>query len=239
MMRLLQVISKRKRYTFFFCCLYSMLIVSCGIESVIYLEKPRRTYDTSYLNDVSARYCEFNTADSVNTTHAAGYFQGTEIYYRIYEREGDCVSDRTAINQYNENNPSSAAQYLQDTKKYYRLTTSTITRRPLIAGSASDVKVRFRLQDYGGTTDPAQLVAGGSSRGIPYRGTNILLSKRRFDRQNIAVSDEDVQAASSSGGTDEFWCVNFYTVSYGYDRAFRTLYSSLEPLGYIKIEKNP
>jgi len=227
-----------KKYGILFCCLGSMLFTACGIGNVVYLEKPRRIYDTSELDDLSRRYCEFNTADSANTTHAAGYFEGTEIYYRIYERESDCINDRATIFQYNDKNPSSAAQYLQTTKKYYPLTTSSVTRRPLIGTFGSNVTVRFRLQDYGGTTDPAQLVANGSSLGVPYRSGNILLSKRGFTRQNIAVEDEDVQRSSSSN-TDAFWWVNFYAVSYGYDAAFRTLYSSLEPLGAIKLEKNP
>jgi len=215
-----------------------MLITACGIENVVYLEKPRRIYDTSELNDLSRRYCEFDTADSVNTAYAAGYFEGTEIYYRIYERESDCINDRVAIFQYNDNNPSSAAQYLQNTKRYYPLTTSNVTRRPLIGSSGSNTTVRFRLQDYGGATDPARLVVGGSSLGVPYRGSNILPSKRSFTRDNISVGDEDVQKASSSN-TDVFWWINFYAVSYGYDTAFRTLYSSLEPLGTIRLEKNP
>ena len=227
-----------KRYALLFCCLGCIFIAACGIENVIYLEKPRKTYDTSELDDLSRRYCEFNTAGAVNTSYAGGYFQGTEIYYRIYERESDCTSDRAAINRYNESNPAAAAQYLQDTKKYHRLTTSNFARRPLIGSSGSDVRVRFRLQDYGGTTDPALLVVGGSSLGVPYRGSNISSEKRRFDRQNITVDDEDVQKASSTS-TDTFWWVNFYAVSYGYDTALKSLYSALEPLGAIKLEKNP
>ena len=226
-------------------CTVSTLLLSCGIESVIFLEKPRRIHDTSYLDQVPERYCHFKTADTWNTANSAGYFQGTEIYYRIYGRESDCQSDKAAIDSYNDNNPANAAQYLQDTKKYYRLTTSGLARRPLINSAGSDIEVRFRLQDYD-STDTARLVTGaslgipyqggGTSLGIPYRGTDIFPSKRRFDRQNIADDDVDVQKASSS--SDDFWYVNFYAVSYGYDAAFRTLYSSLSPLGYIKINKD-
>lgn len=213
----------------------SMIMFSCGIEIVIFLEPPRRTHDTSYQDDPSARYCRFETADSWNIANAGGYFQGTEIYYRIYERESDCQSDKASIDKYNDDRPANAAQYLQDSKKYYRLTTSTAARRPLINSASSNIDVRFRLQDYG--ADTAQLVTGGTPQGIPYRGIEILASKRSFDRQNIAAEDEDVQKTSSSDRGD-FWCVNFYAVSYGYDTAFRTLYSSLSPLGYIKINKD-
>lgn len=227
-------------------CTASVLWLSCGIETVVFLERPRRIHDTSYQDDRSKRYCHFRTADAVNTAYSAGYFQGTEIYYRIYEREADCQSDKSSIDSYNDSNPAAAAQYLQDTKKYYRLTTSTLATRPLISSTGSDVEVRFRLQDYD-SVDTAQLVTapslgspyqgGGTSLGVPYRGGEIFYSKRSFDRQNIFTDDADVQKSASSE-KGEFWCVNFYAVSYGYDTAFRTLYSSLSPLGYIKIDKN-
>ena len=219
------------------CCLPIMMLFCCGIESVIYLDKPARVYYNSYLDDFSKRYCAFNTADSWNTANAAGFFQGTEIYYRIYEQESDCTNDAAQIVRYNESNPSNSAQYLQDTKKYYRLTTTVSSKRPLIGSSSSDRAVRFRLQDYD-AADPAVLTVGGASLGVPLRDTGILAEKRRFDDGNISANDADTQRASSSSGLHEFWYVNFYAVSYGYDRAFKTLYSAIESLGYIKIKRN-
>ncbi len=219
-------------------CIFVLTTAACGIENVIYLERPRRRYGTSYLNDLSKRYCEFATAGAWNTENAAGYFQGTEIYYRIYERESDCTSDISAISRYNDDNPANAATYLQDTKKYYRLITADTSKRPLMPASISDTIVRFRLQDYGDTVDPALLTVDSSSLGVPYRGLEIPVDKRSFEKQNIALEDTDVQKTSSTNESAEFWYVNFYAVSYGYDKSFRTLYSSLEPLGYIKMERN-
>ena len=219
-------------------CIFVLLATACGIENVIYLERPHRRYGTSYLNDLSKRYCEFATAGAWNTENAAGYFQGTEIYYRIYERESDCTSEIAAISRYNDDNPANSATYLQDTKKYYRLITADTSKRPLMPASTADTIVRFRLQDYGGTVDPALLMVNGTSLGVPYRGLEIPLDKRGFDKQNISVGDKDVQKSSSSNESTDFWYVNFYAVSYGYDKTFRTLYSALEPLGYIKMERN-
>lgn len=220
-------------------------IAACGIENVVYLYPPPQdsVYDTSDLVDASKRYCRFTTADSLNTGSAAEYFQGTEIYYRIYEREADCIEDRTQINRYNDSNPSSVAQYLQDTKKYARLRCSGISasQRPLIARSGSDRNVRFRLQDYGipgSGFDPALLTVGGSSLGIPYRDGKIISSKQEFKGTHITVGDEDVQRASVSV-SESYWYVHFYAVSYGYDKSFRTLYSSLTALGFIRVDRTP
>ena len=74
----------------FMCCLGSMLIAGCGIEGFVYLEKPQRmAHDPSNLEDLSQRYCEFTTADTANSVSVGSYFQGTEFYYRIYERKDD------------------------------------------------------------------------------------------------------------------------------------------------------
>lgn len=239
MMRSLQV--SFKRYAVLFCCLGSMLLTACGIEGFIYLEKPQRSaHNPSNLAALNDRYCEFNTADSANATYAAGYFQGTEIYYRIYERKDDCENESKQINQYNDNNPFAAAQYLETTKKYYRLATDQTSTRPLIGTHSSDVTVRFRLQDYGTpVSDPARLTVNGGAKGIPQRNSSIPNSKRIFNKQNIAVGDDDVERSSVPSEISQYWCINFYAVSYGYTTTFSALYSQLEYLGYILIEKNP
>ena len=236
-MQLFQI--RYRKYIFCFCFLSTILLTACGIEKPVYLEQPRRTYDTSHLDDLSKRYCEFNTADTANATQAAGYIKGTEIYYRIYERKNDCENDRSQINQYNDSSPYAAAKYLEEKKKYYRLETNQISTRPVIGTHSSDASIRFRLQDYGSPViDPAQLTINGVSRGIPRRDSRIQNNSKIFNKDNIAIGDDDVQAASSSG-TEEYWYVNFYAVSYGYTAAFTPLYSKLEYLGYILIEKNP
>ena len=231
-----------QRYTFLFFCFTGLFIMACGIPSFIYLEKPQRSgHNPSNLTALNDRYCEFKTADSANTAHAAGYIKGTEIYYRIYERKNDCENDRSRIDQYNDDNPFTAAEYLENTKKYYRLAATGIYTRPLIGTYPSDASVRFRLQDYGSpASDPAQLTVNGIQQGIPQRDDRIPHAKRTFNKDNITVGDDDVQQASVSGGTETYWCVNFYAVSYGYTATFSTLHSALEYLGYILLEKkNP
>lgn len=239
MVRLLHILCKK--YVFLVCCLSSMLITGCGIEGFIYLEQPHRlAHDPSNLEDLSQRYCAFNTADAQNIAAVGAYFQGTEIYYRIYERKNDCENDRSQINQYNDDNPFTAAQYLETTKKYHRLATDQISTRPLIGIQSANVTIRFRLQDYGTpVTDPAQLTIAGVQHGIPQRDAGIPSNKRVFDREKIAVGDDDVQRSSVPSETNEYWCVNFYAVSYGYTKNFSTLYSALEYLGYIFIKKTP
>ena len=220
---------------FAFCiCAYVLLYTACGIEDIVYLKKPEKTHDTSYLTDQSQRFCRFITAESYNDSHAGDYFQGTEIYYRIYERETDCLSDRAAIAQYNKNNPFNSAHYLQDSKKYRRLELDTVDsgQRPLIGKASADRIIRFRLEDYG-TTDPALLTVNGTPIGVPRRE-----GKKIFTADRIAAADSDVQAApSGSSGSHQFWYVDFYAASYGYDKSFKTVYSDVEPLGYIKINR--
>ena len=226
----------------FMCCLDSMLITSCGIEGFVYLEKPQRTaHDPSNLEDLSQRYCEFTTAGEAN--NSVDGFLGTEIYYRIYARKEDCENDKSQISQYNTDNPYEAANYLERTKKYYRLTQNQTSTTPLIgkqSASPYNATIRFRLQDYGSpVSDPAQLTVNSTSKGVPQRDSSILSSdKRAFNKNTIALGDDDVQPSSVSIGTEEYWCVNFYAVSYGYTTTFSTIRSALESLGYIFIKKS-
>ncbi len=215
----------------------SLLIMSsCGIETFVYLYPPRRNYENSNSDDDANRYCEFKTADSTNSTSASAYFRGTEIYYRIYENEADCSSDITVIDKRNEDNPSGVALYVLETKKYALLgfNEGSSDIRPLITSSAADRTIRFRLEDYGGTADPAKLRINGSIAGTPCR-SRAISGDRLFKNTTIQSSDSDVTSSSTPSLTHFF--VNFYAVSYGYDQNFRTVYSSIAHLGFIKIDK--
>ena len=220
----------------FFCA-------GCGIERIIYLQAPRKIHETSYLDDKSKRYCEFETADGTNTAESGNYFKGTEIYYRIYAYESECTSDVQTIYDYNEKNPSSSARYLIDTKKYQYLTVDSLAanERPLLTAASSNRIIRFRLQHYDESDKAALAVRSsgssglGSVIGVPLRSNLIPPVKRQFQGSTIKKGDSDVEPSSSTAA-HEFWYVNFYAVSYGWDDGFRNLYSALTPLGYIKIE---
>ncbi|MGP1595156.1 MAG: hypothetical protein ACTTH8_07930 [Treponema sp.] len=229
---------------------YSILLVvcyffctGCGIEKIIYLHAPRKIHYNSHLDDKDKRYCEFETADGTNTADVGTYFRGTEIYYRIYAYENECTADIQTIYDYNDKNPSASARYLIDTKKYHYLTVDSLAanERPLLAAASSNRIIRFRLQDYDSTDNAALRMRNsgtsglGSVIGVPRRSNVIPAVKRQFQGSTIQLGDSDVAETSATAAHD-FWYVNFYAVSYGWDDGFRNLYSALEPLGYIKIE---
>jgi len=229
----------------FLCAAWSvslvLLFTACGIEDIIYLYPPTRTYENSNLDDVSKRYCEFRTADSENArSEAEPYFKGTEIYYRIYESEADCVAATKDIEKRNEDNPAGIALYLLETINYSRLAFQNIDiwLRPLIVKSNVNRRIRFRLQNYssGGTGSIAALTIDGAFKGVPCRGQRIVEEKRLFTGANISRDDVDV-VKTSSAASQAFWYVNFYAASYGYDDSFKTIYSSVAHLGFIKIDK--
>ena len=218
-----------------------LLFTACGIEDIIYLYPPIRMYENSNLDDVSKRYCEFRTADSENArSEAAPYFKGTEIYYRIYESEADCVAATKDIEKRNEDNPAGIALYLLETINYSRLAFQNIDiwLRPLIVKSNVNRLIRLRLQNYssGRTGSVAALTVDGVFKGIPCRGQRIVEEKRLFTSANINRNDVDV-AKTTATASQPFWYVNFYAASYGYDDSFKTIYSSVTHLGFIKIDK--
>ena len=123
------------------------LIFSCGLDVYIYLH-PVTYRDFVPSPDPLYNYFSFQTSDSRNHNDAADYFKGFEIYYRIYNNSGTAATDRSQINQYNEDNPYLAYNYIINTKNYRRLLTSERTSTPLITGATTNRQVTVRLVPY-------------------------------------------------------------------------------------------
>ena len=104
-----------KFYSVFFT-ICSILLFSCGLDTVIYLEAPNIKHSNYDSNDDSNKYLEFETSENENAS-VIDYVKGFEVYYRIYERKEDRSSDYSSIYTYNEDNPSVSATYLVETKK--------------------------------------------------------------------------------------------------------------------------
>ena len=138
-----------KFYSVFFT-ICSILLFSCGLDTVIYLEAPNIKHSNYDSNDDSNKYLEFETSENENAS-VIDYVKGFEVYYRIYERKEDRSSDYSSIYTYNEDNPSVSATYLVETKKYKMLaiSDSSSNDRPLIKKTATNKRIKIRLNEYG------------------------------------------------------------------------------------------
>ena len=214
--------------------IFSLLIVSCGLDTVIYLEPPNIKHSNYDSNDDSNKYLEFETSESENAS-VLDYIKGFEVYYRIYERKEDRSSDYSSIYRYDEDNPSVSATYLVETKKYKILSISNASSndRPLIKKTSSNKRIKIRLSEYG--NEEIGFYLDGTKIGIPIRNNAL-----DFKKDEIKNTNDDVFPIPSSnkdGVVDEYWYVNMYAVTYGADKSFKPLYSKLEFIGFLKIKK--
>jgi len=210
----------------------AFIFLSCGIDDVVYLEPPIFYHSPTGHNDENEKYFEFETSDSANLTGSAGYFKGFEVYYRIYESERDCKNLVDNIINYNNSNPSNAVSYLLSSYNFKLLTYQghSYQDRPLVpAGNSSlNRRIKFRLEAV--LSLPNDFLIDGTSKGR-------VLRQNSEEFSSAKKGDYDVQS-SSNPSTDSFYVAAF-AATYGFDKSFKPLYSSLISLGYVKIKKNP
>ena len=211
---------------------FALFTISCGLDTVIYLEPPTILNNNYDSEDDSNKYLMFETSESKNAS-VANYVKGFEVYYRIYERKEERSSDFSQIYKYDEDNPSVSVTYLKETKKYKELSLKNISsnERPLIKKHSTNRKIKIRLTEF--TDEEIGFYIDGTNIGVPIRS-----NAQEFKKDDIDSSDEDVYPApSSSTEQDEYWYVNMYATTYGNDPSFKALYSKLEFIGFIKIKK--
>lgn len=230
--------TRRKAFvTLTVCC--AVLFAACGIESFVYLY-PITYRDFEPSSDSNYNYFSFRTSDEKNESESSGYFRGFEIYYRIYNNNSTRLSDKSLINNYNTNNPTTAYTYLISTKLYRRLSCAVRPdTMPLIPGSSANRQVLIRLEQYLDQAPQISVAGDTSLYGNPLRTNDGTGPKDKlFDVDEINNGDSDFTYSSSwdtNGTQKKLAYVEAYVVAYGYDESYKSLYSELFELGYITL----
>lgn len=238
-------------FTFFFrVCLVpaAALLIACGIDNYIYLYPVTYWINWPDTVDESRNYCAFRTSDVRNNSAAGDYFRGFEVYYRIYNNVNTLLSERAAIDSYNEDESTQAMafDYLTSRYNYSRLTgTERLSDIPLIPSASSNRDVYIRLYDTAGAAAGIRVYDNTENGtllddwGIPRRtigGISLGTNAYRFKLENIGQNDSDVRWSSTP--TDPYektLYMQVYVVAYGYDESFTSIYSELFSLGYITL----
>ena len=213
------------------CLLSIFIFFSCGIDNIVYLEPPKLTHSPTGHTDEAQTYFEFETSDKKNW--GIGEFLGFEVYYRIYESETDCKNLIKNIVQYNESNPANSVNYLLSSYNYKLLTYQghSYQDRPIVlapgASPANDRLVKFRLE-----------TVNSFSNDFDISGTTQGKVLRQFGEEFTAAKSGDYDVQSSSNPSTTSFYVAAFAATYGLDKSFRPLYSSLISLGYVEIKKN-
>ena len=247
-----------KHYKIFTCLVY--ILASCGVDEVFYLNAPTIAYNipTYQTSDYTAKYISFRTEEDQDD--GGDYtFDGTGVYYKIYNNYSTMVSRNSAISSINtSSNSSEAATRLIDTYSYKALGSKSVSGgtlgTPLISNSGNDRSVYIRLSTYGtynsfssASYTPKILFGTNSDDGsvptyIPMRNGNSKSfdfgrsTSDGFDTSRDAVptsSDDDTVYGSFS--TSDTWYVDLYAVAEGHDNSFSQYYSLVLHLGAIPI----
>lgn len=235
--------------TFYLKYIFSLFLVEClfifnagcGLDVFTMLDPPHNatnipTTTTSY----ESQYFEFYTNEIGSTQ-----FDGTSIYYRIYNSPSILNSDVSNLQSVanDSENSVNAPSRLIDTYKYQVLRGDGVTDEPLIPYTGENKKVYIRLSDYKGIEEySARIMINDEDfngvKTIPLRN---LSSKATFNFGGSTTydikpdsDDEDVKY-SSSYDNGETWYVAMFALAVGHDTTYTPIYSNILYLGAVPI----
>jgi len=208
---------------------------SCGLP-VYYIIYPPVNAGTPSEN-AETRYFSFKTADQVNKT--TDIYRGIDVYYKIYNTENDRNLDIQQIQAVNSEFSQSGFNKMQG------LGYAKLSSEPKLHNSSdvlfdkedSDHFIKIRLFDEGSEDryeagfESDKISFNTGSEPIRLNGNSF-----QFDKEN-PPEQGDADYKHNEEGSDYFWVAAF-AVSVGRDGFFQAYYSSLLPLGSIKIPKN-
>lgn len=227
-------------------CWLPLLLSACGLDTFYYLDPPvsRHFIDEadSSSQDPSNHYVSFVTASNADS---GDVFQGTAVYYRLYNSASSLLSHKVSIESINDDSSDQGMNRLIGWG-YQALTTSASTAANLVpSGGAKEVSMRLFNEtptSAGGSTTyqyPAGASVDGRSIGIPLR----CFDSKTFSFSSTASQDEvnsvplegqeDVSFTASAGTST--WYVALYAVSTGMSPSLTPVYSKVTYLGSLAI----
>ena len=232
---------KRKGYQGKLCILviFSLILFSssCGLP-VYYIIYPPVNADSLPGDTQESRFFSFKTADAQNST--SDIYRGIDVYYKIYNNKNDRDSDISQIQAVNSDFSQSGFNKMQGLD-YAKLSSDPKLHNKsdvLFDKENSDANIKIRLFDEG-PEDNNRYEAGFESDKISF---NTGSEPIRLNGNSFQFADEnlpiqgDTDYKHNEEESDYFWVAAF-AVSVGRDGFFQAYYSSLLPLGSIKIPK--
>ena len=212
-------------------------LFSCGLDTFYYLDPPvsRNFIDEaeSSSDDPSLHYVSFLTSSNAD---GSDVFQGTSVYYMIYNSSSLLLSDKTSIENINENNSNQGMNRLIQWG-YQALTTSTINTVNLVPNSMGITEVRIRLYNEDG--NPAEVRIDGIDKGMPLRAfenkTFSFNANAEVDSMYSVPREEESDVRFSSNYPTTTWYVALYAVSTGMRPSLTPVYSQVTYLGSLAI----
>lgn len=204
---------------------------SCGLPVYYIIYPPVNAGSPTDIQD--GRYFSFKTADQLNKT--CDIYLGIDVYYKIYNSEKDRDSDIQQIQAANSEFSQSGFTKLKS------LGYAKLISKPSLHDSTdilfdkenSDANIKIRLFDEGKYKAGFKINDIVPSESKPFRSNG---NSFQFAYENLPIQG-DTDYKHNEEESDYFWVAAF-AVSVGRDGFFQAYYSSLLPLGSIKIPKD-
>ncbi len=223
---------------FYFFCLIIILNFSCGLKTFYDISPPMNAIPPNDADGgiviIPTNIFEFTfTARDLSTSSFSG--AGTDVYYRIYDNQEDLLNDGKSIYNANDDDTNNGFKVL-DTLGYKELQTSVGGKNALIPSTGGRVIIRLDVNDG------LNISVSGTSIGDPLRWNNKYFNfdpESNIDDIDYALPEEGDDDFEDSDNKDDYYYVNAYAVSIGYDSTtFEPIQSELLSLGFIAYERN-
>jgi len=232
------------------CWLFLLFLLSaCGLDTFYYLNPPISRYfideAASISNDPSNEFVSFVT--SMNS-ESREIFQGTSVYYKIYNSPTQLLSHKTTIENIDTEYSDQGIGRLIDWG-YQALTTAELTTANLVSASDSIKEVSIRLSNQ--TEDPQSPGKYLYPAAVTIDGTGIGIPLRSVDDKTFSFSatagDDSPDSVPREGQADVYftasystatWYVALYAVSTGMSPSLTPVYSQVTYLGSLAITPN-
>lgn len=233
-----------KKIWMIFNWLFLLLFYSaCGLDTFYYLNPPiSMTFideAASLSNDPTKQFVSFKTAVNADSEDV---FQGTSVYYKIFNSTSQLLSNKTTIENIDSEYSNQGIERLISWG-YQPLTTDRVTTANLVpAGDVKVVSIRLYNQTPDGAGNyeyPAEITVDGQSIGIPVRS----VEDKTFSFNSTAEPNsiyslpvegqEDVNFSAGVGTNT--WYVALYAVSTGMSPSLTPVYSQAVYLGSLAI----
>lgn len=227
----------------------AICFVSCGLDEYYVLDEPvtRNNYPTYNTSDELLKYFGFRTVK--NASSGTFSYEGTAVYYRIYNNRSTLQSHISSIDSVNKSdNFDAAAKRVTDTYKYLPLAKSTGGRTDDVFLSSNDdgKSIEIRLHDYGEYKRGVKI--NGSSLGFyPMRNSNVSsggkdksfhFNPTSTNNIDIVPQKDDADVEYSTTATESgVWYINAYAFAVGKDANYTQTLSLVLHLGTIVINE--
>lgn len=224
----------------------------CGLDTVYVLDSPHLIVHSPEAQNESqdTKYFEFYTNESTNIEGFT--FQGTEVYYKIYNSYSQMTSETSVLQTLSNDTDKSATaadKMINNTSSggygYKALKVAGNQTSPLIPDSGSNERVYIRLTDYQNVEDYSakilvngQYLNGSVSKTVPVRNT---ADRRTFNfgrngSLDIVPTSVDDDVKYSSGVSSSTWYVAMFAAGIGIDASYQNYYSNILYLGSVSID---